>query len=75
MSFFESALNKQQETRDRVDRVGTDGVNIQDARMRKAKGDPNKVADELKKREREYKRGGVDKVIDKVKVIKNPGNK
>jgi hypothetical protein len=75
MSFFESALNKQQETRDRVERVGSDGVNIQDARMRKAKGDPGKVANELKKRKGEYKRGQVDKVIDRVKVYKHPGNK
>jgi hypothetical protein len=75
MSFFESALNKQQETRDRVERVGSDGVNIQDARMRKAKGDPERVANELKRRKREYNQGYVEKTIDRVKVIKHPENK
>jgi hypothetical protein len=64
--------NKFQRKLKRVELVGSDGVNKQDARMREAAGDPKKVTREVQQRMREYKG---DTVIDKVKVYKNPGNK
>ena len=75
-SYFKEALLKQKRTRTRVDLVGSDGVNIQDARERAAKT-PKEKGREVQRRMGEYKSGSVkrDKVIDKVKRYKNPGNK
>ena len=55
----------------RVDLVGTDGVNIQDARRRNIDKLPKEVTRDVQQRMKEYKSG---KVIDKVKRYKNPGN-
>ena len=71
--FFNEALLKQKRRRTRVDLVGSDGVNYQDERARKA--GPENAGKEATKRVGEYQRGKVDKVIDKVKRYKNPGNK
>ena len=68
---FKQALDKQRRTRRRVELVGTEGVNIQDARRRKAKT-PKAITRDVQKRMGEFKRG---KVIDKVKRFKNPLNK
>ena len=74
--YFNEALLKQRRTRTRAELVGTDGVNAQDKRMRKAKksGNPKKVTLEYQKRMKEYKARKVT-VIDKVKRYKNPENK
>jgi hypothetical protein len=56
----------------RVEKVGSDGVNKQDTRRRKIKDDPKAITRDVQQRMREYKGA---KVIDKVKVYKNPGNK
>ena len=70
---FKQALDKQRRTRTRVDIVGSDGVNIQDKRRRKAiKKGPKAVTRDVQQRMNEYKGA---KVIDKVKVYKNPANK
>ena len=55
----------------RVELVGSDGVNKQDKRRRAAKT-PKDVTLDVQQRMKEY-RG--EKVIDKVKRYKNPGNK
>ena len=55
----------------RVDLVGPEGVNVQDARRRKAKT-PKAITRDVQKRMGEYKRGNV---IDKVKRYKNPENR
>lgn len=70
-SFFKEAQLKQRRTRTRVDLVGTEGVNIQDARERAAKT-PKEKGREVQQRMKEYKSG---KVIDKVKRYKHPDNK
>ena len=59
----------------RVELVGPGGVNLQDSRKRKAGKDPKKQTRATMQRMKEYKQGHVDRVIDKVKVYKNPGNK
>ena len=56
----------------RVDLVGPQGVNVQDARRRAIKDNPKAVTRDVQKRMGEYKRGNV---IDKVKVYKHPDNK
>jgi len=71
--YFHEALLKQERTRKRVELVGADGVNYQDARARKA--GPENAGKEARKRVGEYQRGRVDKVIDKVKRYKHPENK
>ena len=60
--------------RRRVELVGPGGVNIQDKRRRAIKTDKGMIRD-VQQRMKEYKQGYADKVIDKVKVYKNPGNK
>ena len=75
-SFFKEAQLKLRRKETRVGLVGADGVNIQDARERAAKT-PKEKGREVQRRMAEYKSGIVkkDKVIDKVKRYKNPGNR
>jgi hypothetical protein len=70
-SYFKEALLKQKRKRTRVDLVGSDGVNKQDTRGRKAKTPKAKTRD-VQQRMKEYKG---ETVIDKVMVYKHPGNK
>ena len=58
----------------RVELVGTDGVNKQDARRRKAEksDDPNAISKDVQMRFKEY---GANRVINKVKRYKHPENK
>ena len=76
INVFKEALDKQERTRRRVDLVGTDGVNAQDKRRRKAakSKDPKALGRDVQKRMKEYRTGRVT-VIDKVKRYKNPENK
>jgi hypothetical protein len=72
-TYFEEMQIKQERTRKRVTLVGTDGVNKQDKRRRAIKkGDHKAMGRDVQQRMKEYKGA---KVIDKVKVYKNPGNK
>ena len=71
-SYFKEMLNKQKRNRRRVELVGSDGVNKQDARRRAIKNNPKAITRDVQQRMQEYKPGNV---IDKVKVYKYPGNK
>ena len=64
-------IQERQRLGKRVELVGTGGVNIQDKRRRAIKTDKGMIRD-TQQRMKEYRTG---KVIDKVKVYKNPGNK
>jgi hypothetical protein len=61
--------------RDRQIAVGGEGVAEQNARRKAVRKAGGNLAKDAVQRVGEYKRGRVDKVIDKVKVYKHPENK
>jgi hypothetical protein len=63
-SYFKAALNKQKRTRQRVELVGSGGVNKQDTRRRKVKASGGNMAKDTVRRVGEYKAGKVSSEAD-----------
>ena len=76
MKNIKTIMREGRQKEKRVQLVGADGVNKQNRRREKAKT-PKEVTLDVQQRMKEYRTGVVkqDKVIDKVKRYKNPGNK
>ena len=76
MKNIKTIIREGKQKEKRVQLVGDEGVNIQNRRREKAKT-PKAVTLDVQQRMKEYRTGVVkqDKVIDKVKRYKNPGNK
>ena len=76
MKNIKTIMREGRQKEKRVQLVGDEGVNIQNRRREKAKT-PKAVTLDVQQRMKEYRTGVVkqDKVIDKVKRYKNPGNK
>jgi hypothetical protein len=63
-TYFKEAQKKQKRTRQRVELVGTDGVNKQDTRRRKVKAAGGNLAKDTVRRMGEYKSGKVSSEAD-----------